>query len=179
MAFRKNGWTSWAAGIATAFAVRTADAQIYSQLPAQTAPAGNQQPAYPQYPNQQAPGRAINSPRTWCRRDGMPQYQGQQYPRSQSPQYQAPPSTRFQSPQGQYGAAVAMRARRNQSGDAISASTRRIRNTRTRRARIRSIKRREFVSAQPNGYQSEPRTAMAQPALSRTWPRRGMQQARV
>ncbi len=104
MAFRKNGWTSWAAGIATALAVRTADAQIYSQLPPQSTPAGNQQPAYPQYSNQQVPGPGYQQPQNMAPQNGLPQYQGQQRPGSPNSQYQAPPSTRFQSPQGQYGA---------------------------------------------------------------------------
>jgi hypothetical protein len=112
MAFRKNGWKSWAAGIVTALAARATDAQVYNQLPAQNAPQTSQQPAatYPQYPPyQQAPAQGYQAPQTSAPQNSQPQNAGPRYQappstRFQSPQYQAPPATRFQSPQGQYAA---------------------------------------------------------------------------
>ncbi|HVU89839.1 MAG TPA: DUF1571 domain-containing protein [Pirellulales bacterium] len=114
MAFRKNGWKSWAAGIVTALAARSADAQVYSQQ-APSAPPGNQQPAatYPQYPNQQSPVQ-YQAPQNAALQNSGPRYQPPPSTRFQSPQYPAPAATRFQSPQGQqYGAATQAPANMN------------------------------------------------------------------
>ena len=89
MAFRTHRWTCWAAGFLTAVAARTADAQVYGQVPAPTGQyntpqyAAPQQPANPQYPRQPAV------------RQQSPQQPG--YPQSQNqpaayPQYQTPPA---------------------------------------------------------------------------------------
>ncbi|HEY4308200.1 MAG TPA: DUF1571 domain-containing protein [Pirellulales bacterium] len=109
MAFRMNGWKSWAASIVTAMAARTAEAQVYSQPPAQMVPPTNQQPgAYPQYPNQQLPAQSYQAPR-----NAPPQYPAPGARMSGPPSYQAPPSARFQSPQGQYTPPAAQGATMN------------------------------------------------------------------
>ena len=185
MAFRKNGWMSWAAGIATALAARTAEAQIYSQLPAQTAPAGNQQPAYPQYPNQQSPGPGYQTPqnmRSAKRRLNTRLHRTSRFPASNT---RRPPRHAFKARRD--NTAPPRRAKRRPASirrRSISFNPAPIRRRRINRARIRSIKRRRIRTAQqpnnyraPNGYGSLPNGYGAHEFAASAAPSQRMQQA--
>jgi len=95
MAFRKNGWKLWAAGLLAACAARTTDAQVYNSPPSAPPAQYSRQPAMnPGIAPQPGAAQGYQAPQYQA---APGQYQAPQ-PAAQNPF--ANQSPRFQSPQG-------------------------------------------------------------------------------